>query len=495
MKGLLKKNEQRQLHLIEILHTRTQAISISEMARMLGYSKRAITLDIMTIQEKFPFLQIQVNNQIITMDILSHYNLTYVYQYMFQRNSGIQMLEQLFLHKRTNLTDLTNLLQLSQATIYRLIEQVNENISDKYGVEISTNPFQLKGDEEKIRTLFSQLFSDIYTQLEWPFVNTDEAAVTDLIIKITDAIHFPLNYIGIDYMKTLVAVNLVRLKQGYTIPVDSEKAILIYNSLLSTSFISDKTRQTLNRLGLPLNQHTMEQLFHVLINADYIFPDSKFINHSKNINKRIESFNNLNYVIETLKNEFGVTFDNPGPILLNLHNAAMLNRQDIDSENILYDSKSGFVEELARHFPSFISRASTLLEEYCVKMGMKGDKFLMNRLIHHLFIQWKTLYTQLVENERIIEASIVCHYDVNHAFFLKEYFELHFGKKIRFNIYDDSRLSLTHLRKITEPIILSTFHMPLIEGKKIVNIDFFPSTNDLDKLYSVLKEMRASAKP
>ena len=125
-------------------------------------------------------------------------------------------------------------------------------------------------------------------------------------------------------------------------------------------------------------------------------------------------------------------------------------------------------------------------------MMMEGDQLLINLLIHHLFIHWKTLYTQLVENERIIEASIICHYDVDHVSFLKEYFEVHFGKKIRFNIYDASQLSLAHLRKIPEPILLSTFHIPLIEGKHIININFFPSSKDLDKLYSVLKKMSAS---
>lgn len=492
MNGLLKKNEQRQLQLIEIVSGHTEGISISNVADFLDYSERTISLDIIAIQKKFPFLCLKVINHAIKMDIAPNYNLTYVYQYMFKDNAGIRMLERLFLYKQTNLENLTALLQLSQATIYQLIEQVNEVISNKYGVLIATNPFQLKGDEDKIRAFFSQLYSSIYTQLEWPFINSDESAITEFITKVTDSIHFPLNYIGINYMKTLVAVNLVRLKQGYTLAVDSEKAILIYQTLQSTNFMNDKTKKIMNRLGIPFNHHTLEQLFYVFINADYIIPNSQFTNRSKNIDRRIESFNNLNYVIETLKNEFGLTFGNPGPVLLGLHNAAMLNRQDIDSENIFFESKAEFIKELTGHFPAFISRASYLFEEYCIKMMMEGDQLLINRLIHHLFIQWKTLYTQLVENERIIEASIICHYDVDHVSFLKEYFEVHFGKKIRFNIYDASQLSLAHLRKIPEPILLSTFHIPLIEGKHIININFFPSSKDLDKLYSVLKKMSAS---
>ena len=494
MKALLKKNEQRQLDLIDILYARTQAISISEVANKLGYSERTIALDIRALQEKFPFLILKVNNQSITMAIEPHYNISYVYQYMFQCNTGVQLLERLFLYKQTHLKDLLTLLELSQATVYRLIEQVNEQITHNYEVKIDTNPFQLKGDEDKIRGLFSQLYSDIYTPLEWPFINIDEAAIADLIIIVTDAIHYPLNYIGINYMKFLVAVNLVRLRQGHDVEIESEKAAYIYKTLQSTPFMSDQTKQTMKRLGVPLNQHTVNQLFHVFINSDYIFPNSKIINFSKDIDKRIESFNHFNYIVETLKKEFDLTFDNPGPLILNLHNAAILNHLDIDSGNILLDSKTKFIEDLSRRFPDFISRASQLFQEYCMKMGSKWDRFLNDRLIHHLFIQWETLYTQLVKNKRIIEVIIVCNYEPNHAFFLKEYFELHFGKKVRFNIYNDSQISITQLKKVSEPIILSTFHIPFIEGKYIININFFPSEDDLEKVYNVLKKMRAMSK-
>lgn len=487
MKNLLKKNEQRQLELVETLYHESAPMSVASMAKRLDVSVRSITMDVEAIQERFSFLNLTLDNQQISLSIAYNYNLNYFYKMIFNQSTVVAMLKYLFFNHHADLIDLETHLERSSATIYRAIQQTNETLSRLHHIEIGTNPFKLIGKETDIRRFFYQLFADIYPVYQWPFEHLDEKAVADLIITVAKGFDFPINFVGINYLENIVAVSLTRFKQGSLVEIQQpERSSVMFNHLFENKEIGEK----INHLGRILNfkatRKSFEQLFYVFINSDYILPNDKSISGAMDLSPYEDSFTQLQKVVDSLKEEFDLTLDNEEELIIELHNAITLKRHDLDAENIIHNYKNDYMNRLKSQFPEFTDRALALFHDYCKYMAIEWTDFFKVHLIYQLYIHWQSLYTQLVEKDTRITAIIICKYDSNHANFLKEYFEAHLGKIIKFKTYDKQLLSAADLKKVEEKIIISTFHLPTFEGKHVININFYPSRTDLFRINQVM---------
>lgn len=485
MNGLLKKNERRQAELIERLYIEGKPVSVTEMAAKLKHSERAIIIDIGNIQEMFPFLNLKLENYLISMELEYNYNLDYVYQKMYKNNLGVILLEYLFFNKKASLEELTKHLQVSQATIYRLIQQINETLYLKHHIKIDTNPFKVSGNEKDIRRFYTQLFSDITLMFKWPFETVEENAISELIRIVSKVMNHPINYVGLDYMKYMLSVNLIRTKQQHFATIHKERLNLVEQLYNSPDF-KDKKEKLSKLLGIKLTPNILKQLFYLFLNTDYILPNLYLPMQSIKMEDRMYSLNYLNDIIEALRSDYDLTLKNPRQLSTELYNSVRLYRNDLDSENLIHDYKTTYIDHLMKEFPHFTKNAQKRFKEYCEDSGIEWNLFYRNQLIYQLFIHWECLYTQLVNNNKVIEAVILCKYDFNHAHFLKEYFEMHMGGFIRFNVYDQPELSLNALKKAKEPIILSTFHIPGIEGKHVINLNFYPTHMDIRRIHQAV---------
>lgn len=486
MKNLLKKNEQRQLNLVEELYHEGASISVASMAERLGFSERSIMLDIEMLQEEYPFLNLTLDNQLISMSIESNYNLNYFYKMLFKKSTVITLLIYLFFEHEVDLEQLANYLERSAATIYRLVQQTNQTILPLHNIEIDTNPFKIIGKENDIRLFFSQLFTDITPAFEWPFEHINEQAVADLISNSLSSLDYSGNYVTQTYLKFMVAVNITRLKQQNLVDIyNKERSAVIFNYLFENKEYIEKTKQISRVLNFKPTQKNLEQIFYMYINSDFILPESasfKSTDPLPNMSQRTASLTRLNQVISTLSTEFGLTLVNTEELVRELHNSVTLKKHDLDAENIIHNYKTTYITRLKEHFPDFTNRALELFSNYCKDMGMEWTEFFKIHLIYQLFIHWQTLYTQLTEKDTRIQAVIICKYDYDHALFLQEYFEVHLGKIIKFKHYDKLKLSLSDLENAKESIIISTFHLPKIEGKHVININFYPTPLDLRRI-------------
>lgn len=487
MKNLLKKNEQRQLNLVEELYHEGKPMSVTSMAERLGFSVRSIIMDVETIQERFPFLNLTLDNQQISMSIEYNYNLNYFYKVIFNQSSVIAMLKYLFFNNSADLIDLETHLERSSATIYRAVQQTNETLSRLHHIEIDTNPFKLIGEETDIRRFFYQLFSDIYPVYHCPFEHLDEKAITDLIIIVAKGFNFPINFVGINYMENIVAVSITRLKQKNVVEIEHpERSSVIFNHLYKNKEFVEKA----NKIGRVLNfkptKKNLEQIFYIFVNSDFILPYDKTLGNSADISPYETSLNQLQNVVQTLKEEFELTLDNEEELVIELHNAITLKRHDLDAEHIIHNYKIDYMERLRKQFPHFTNRALSLFHDYCEALDIEWTDFFKTHLIYQLYIHWHSLYTQLVEQDSRISAVIITKYNPDHASFLKEYFEVHLGKLIKFKTYDKQMMALSDLKDAKEAIIISTFHLPKVEGKHVININFYPSRSDLIRINQVM---------
>ena len=187
MRGLLSKNQNRQIDIVDYLVQANGWIHIDELAKVFKVSTRAIKIDLAFLRDNIKGLDILFSTNGVRIELPQNLCTEVIYPYYYLHSVCYEILEYLFLCEKTNVSDITHQLFITTSTLNRYIQKINTNLKKKFDFQISKKTLQFVGNEQDIRFFFVQYFTEKTAFFDWPFDFIDESSLEKILVNIFKA--------------------------------------------------------------------------------------------------------------------------------------------------------------------------------------------------------------------------------------------------------------------------------------------------------------------
>ena len=173
MNILLSKTEQDLLFLLEELTKHHDWIEIQDLAEKLNFSIEELQEHLFELEQLFPNLLLQSRKKGIQLQF-DFQNTLDPRIAIFKQSETYSFLNQLFFNEGQSLEQMCQELVMSCERVQEIIQHLNTNLPQHYGISIQLSPLVMKGTEEDIRAFYLDYFSQSYDFLDWPFSSISE---------------------------------------------------------------------------------------------------------------------------------------------------------------------------------------------------------------------------------------------------------------------------------------------------------------------------------
>ena len=131
MRALLSKNQNRQIDIVDYLVQANGWVHIDELAKAFKVSTRAIKIDLAFLRDKIDGLDILFSTNGVRIELPQNLSTEVVYPYYYSHSICYEILEQLFLHEETTVSEMTQKLFITTSTLNRYIQKINNSLKKK----------------------------------------------------------------------------------------------------------------------------------------------------------------------------------------------------------------------------------------------------------------------------------------------------------------------------------------------------------------------------
>ena len=124
MRALLSKNQNRQIDIVDYLVQANGWVHIDELAKTFKVSTRAIKIDLAFLRDKIDGLDILFSTNGVRIELPENLSTEVVYPYYYSHSICYEILEQLFLHEETTVSEMTQKLFITTSTLNRYIQKI-----------------------------------------------------------------------------------------------------------------------------------------------------------------------------------------------------------------------------------------------------------------------------------------------------------------------------------------------------------------------------------
>jgi len=231
MNILLSKTEQDLLFLLEELTKHHDWIELSVLAEKLNYSIEELQEHLFKLEQLFPNLLLQSSKKGIQLQF-DFQNALDPRTAIFKQSETYSFLYQLFFNEGQSLEQMCQELVMSCERVQEIIQHLNTNLPQHYGISIQLSPLVMEGTEEDIRAFYLDYFSQSYDFLDWPFPSISEESLTHLVQLFLDAQQVSPNLSSLRQIKYTLAINLERFNKRYLIKNPTPLLTSHYSSLM-----------------------------------------------------------------------------------------------------------------------------------------------------------------------------------------------------------------------------------------------------------------------
>lgn len=478
------------MEIIEFLLEAEGWTTISELATQFNCSPRIIKADIVSLRDFHPDLTFETGyfgTKILKNSTLA---IQSIYSQIINDTLIFQFLEEIFFDENRSVDELAEMFYVSSSTIYRTISQINDFFKGRYNCYIEANPCRFVGNEQNIRLYYRTYFSEKNTLLEWPFRDTDEAQINQIFDKI---LSFVSSEMAVDFayyedIKLVVMVNRIRYKYGHLVDTSDEESDML-NLFLQIY------KHSIKPFGLNpsvlIDKESFYQIFGPYIRKDA----AKNIKQLQKLKKKSDAKGKgLQYLEKELlkfsKNKnLEVDIDY---VLFGLYNTAINAMDLLNSDFILFDRNKKFVANFAEYMPEFYQIFLSMIQGFCEISEIGFKENIVNYLMFTLITYWDGLISDYIQKNLNISLVILSDKHFSHSKMLRNLLELELPREVSIDIFDDKNISSTILEKIPSDIIISNFTLPVLEDKKVVVINDFPTSLDFDNIKQSIKYVRST---
>ena len=469
MRELLTQKEQRQLRILEYLFENPSWIHLDPLAETLGINSRIIKSDIKEMRDILSCFEIQSSTAGIRLANNGNLGIERIYRHVLQDSSNFQVLKAFFLLEEPfTYEHLAQTLDVSLPSLRKKVAEINSILQNKYRFKLKVTPISIIGDERDIRFFFAQYFHEAYGYFKWPFSNSKKD-IEDFVAFFINLTGFPATYANLFQIETQTAVNLHRFKIGATIKTvaDSSKILPICDQLSESQA---QLEPLAKRLNIEINHETLEQLFDSYTQKGIFFTVEEFL-AARSVDKQVDhSYHAARDVLDNLTREFGVHFSNTDVLVWHLHNTALLERQEINSESIISHNKSYALNKIKKFFPKFYESAVFEMMRYKSNLGQKEHAHAVIHLVYTLLTHASDLIEQLLNVQVKVRVLVLSEFDFAHPRALISLYKFYTSKNIQFETWDKETLNVDEIMAADYDAILTNFDIDGLKHPNLINI-------------------------
>lgn len=140
-----------------------------------------------------------------------------VYQTFLLRSKVYDLYQLIYRNEDYSLHELAQDLLISESTLRRLLKAGRHYLKEYFNLSIQSNPYRYVGNERSIRYFGYQLFTEGYLPGEWPVDEISQQEMDHFIELVAEKLQLQVPYTSLRRLKTLLAVNAIRIQQHHTI--------------------------------------------------------------------------------------------------------------------------------------------------------------------------------------------------------------------------------------------------------------------------------------
>ncbi|MFP5527312.1 helix-turn-helix domain-containing protein [Peptococcus simiae] len=227
---LFLNQDKKMVRLMSLLYQRDgEWQKYTDLARGIDASPKTVKIYIENLEKIFyEYVQFQQTGSMVQVVFDPNFGLLTMHRIFLFHSLIVQILYHSFFSPNIEKIDLSLDLDCSESSIFRNIRLFNQELPQVYDLEFSYSQMQFIGPEREIQKFYINFFIEVMPDpLAWPFEKyISEEDVQTLAYLIGKYIHgrkmYPAHF---KYIKIALGVSLIRLQQGFVIPVEEYSPI------------------------------------------------------------------------------------------------------------------------------------------------------------------------------------------------------------------------------------------------------------------------------
>ena len=396
---------------------------------------------------------------------------------IFKQSATYSFLNCLFFKEEQSLEQMCQELSTNTEHIEEIIQHLNTELPQHYGISIQLSPLVIDGVEEDIRAFYLDYFSQSYDFLDWPFPPISEESLTHLIQLFLDTQQVSPNLSSLRQIKYTLAINLERFNKSHLIENPTPLLTSHYSSLMQIPQFEQDIKKLAKKLDFEATKETLEQLFSNPVKSLQITnkPSNGALGDIHQIQK---SYRLLSQILEELAKEFHLQIENREELIWLLHYTAQSDFFHLLSNQSLDRQKSQILNNYQAEFPKLFEVSQHKFQSYLTEMGLENHPIKLQELVYTFSIQGHRILVQLLQKFPKIRVLVISHLDSHHAQNLIDTLA-HYGNNLYlFDSWEESTISFSILNQIPHDIVITTFPVtnspkPLIYNRNFSSSELF----------------------
>ena len=476
MNILLSETEQNLLVLLEELTKHHDWIAIPVLAEKLNFSIEKLQEHLFKLEQLFPNLLLQSRNKGIQLQF-DFQNTLDPRIAIFKQSETYSFLNCLFFKEGQSLEQMCQELMISCERVQEIIQHLNTELPQHYGISIQLSPLVINGAEEDIRAFYLDYFSQSYDFLDWPFPSISEESLTHLIQLFLDAQQISPNLSSLRQIKYTLAINLERFNKSHLIENPTPLLTSHYSSLIQIPQFEENIKKLAKKLYFEPTKETLDQLFSNPVKSPKMTnnPSNGALGDIHHIQK---SYRLLSQILEELAKEFHLQIENREELIWLLHYTAQSDFFHLLSNQSLDRQKSRILSNYQAEFPKLFEVSQHKFQSYLTEMGLNSKSSKLQEMIYTFTIQGHRIFVQLLQKLPKIRVLVISHLDSHHAQSLIDTLT-HYGNNLYlFDSWEEATISFSILNQIPHDIVITTFPVtnspkPLIYSRNFSTSELF----------------------
>lgn len=491
MKRLLRQSEWRQLELVEYLTEKNTWVTNKEISEKLHTSERSIKKDIAHLRKTQTDFILTSSYQGIRIEYGLNSSIENYYQYVLKQSHIFKALELIFFNPTITPEDLQEELFVSQSTYYRHIKSSNVVLEDNFKISIDPNTAEITGNEEDIRRFYWAYFAERYNMTVWPFSNLIEEAFDQFLLGVIEIGNVEVEYSNLAYLKKVIAVNLIRFREGNFIDLKVEDTHLMrFWNLLPEP--TSEVQYVMGLLNIEFSHEMAIQVFGQFIQKTGSLTLEHFEELLGTFDVIPEQIAFYSQLLDKLSKKFDIPLKNKGQLVWFINNNVYNEGFIQHSVYIYYNPDREIIELLKKYNPEFISDLTQGIKEYRQLIDKPLTKFTIDNLVYQTCVRWPDLIINLYNQWITIEALFVSNLSNGRTKLITDVIDNDFGNRINIQMFDGNDITEINnesLKRRNLDLVISTFPIPNINAVPVIVWSGTTSIQDSLSLYEFITEI------
>lgn len=474
--------------LLTILYKeRNKWIQLGDLAAVIGVTKKTVRNYVLIVEKKFKdHAEFFYNGSMLYVQFRPNFGLISMKKLLVRESLLYKILFQAFFDPTIKKSDLAFDLGFSETSIYRHVQNFNEQLLGVYDLSFSYSDFQFEGEEKEIRNFYVNMF--IETMLhpgEWPFSGTiREDLVETFAERMYSFLHFSPSPAQHNYIKVSIAVSFFRLMQGHTIHTENYRDELIANAKL---LATDEVVMKLIDDVMPKKQvSTPVDLLVSILSIFYaeenpiLFDDPDLLEEKLQSIKSREAF--FKSRLPGFLDQFHLHLEDRDELYRSLAVYFTYRLSNFKKREFFLKRSTYLLAYISFANPELHTELTAIFKEFVREFPEFRD-YTIDELTLAFYSLWPDLLSQLFYGREPYKALVVSQDD---SFFGKTLVHLinkGTSNLIHAELYDGYRVDMNHLARLPYDLIITDFFVESVpEGTLVYTFGQLPSPYELQGL-------------